>query len=408
MSLVGIGCEETSEKPRILYCKPGLGTGGATFADILLLEQCVALGIDVSIATGFVKDDIRAMLQERGIHQISIHPRLERSFQDDSPRHPYRIAEEITGELVATGSNVLLFSQAFAGDVPKFAEAVVILAAAGHKMIQRQHDPVRLPQLYAKLPPTGVALPTTTLLRQQVQAVNPDLPTVVAPPCIDDVRLSNAKSSQEIRAQHGLAQNDILLVQPSRVDTNKGVGKAVLAAHLLGRRYPDRGVHLFVTGGGRSNKQRSVDERDRVEAYAASIGFDNLVFFEGQRSSYDYIMAADFITFMSSVEGWGLPPAEAAYLRKPVITTSYTDPLGNAIKKLVYEEFRFIEEPSVAPDTISPETINSIATIIENPGSWSANAEHNYRLVEKYRSKELKAIIHAALKSLYNVGSTSY
>jgi len=361
-------------------------------------------GANVQVATGFIEPSI--LSQIGNTYSVSVTPYLDRSYQGlEGDALIRRIVDSIYEK--AKDSNLLLFSQPFSGDAPHFAEAVAEVAlGTSAESWHRSHDPIRLPHNFTVLKGLTRALPTTNILSRQMREINPDVKIVVVPPCIDEDRLNNVLELPEVlRQRHNIGNNDILLVQPTRVDPNKRIDKAIeLAVRMeedLARRGNKRKVHLIVSGGESSEKSRS--EQQRLELLAKKSGFGNLFFLGGTERVADYIRAADFVTFMSEQEGWGMPPAEAAYLGVPCVVAPYTDQYGQPIFQEVYGGFDFIVDDNKGK-TISQSTVDRAIDLVTDLSMGDQLRLNNKLKVARYTKGAMKETLDLLLRQHQNRG----
>lgn len=104
----------------------------------------------------------------------------------------------------------------------------------------------------------------------------------------------------------GIKPEDILIVQPTRVASNKRIDKALLLADAIQMEYKRRRQNkkvFLVVSGGREIGLRNQIERRKLEALADELNFQQLIFLGGTGKIADYLNAADLITYMSRSEG---------------------------------------------------------------------------------------------------------
>jgi glycosyltransferase involved in cell wall biosynthesis len=136
--------------------------------------------------------------------------------------------------------------------------------------------------------------------------------------------------SANFRADIGLEPDDILILQPTRVVSRKGIEHAIeLVRRLNSPRYK-----LVVT---HEAGDEGFEYQHAVEEYAASVGVDLRIVSRrlAERRTEDcergrcYTLAdvyvhADLVTYPSLYEGFGNAFLEAVYFRKPVLLNRYS------------------------------------------------------------------------------------
>jgi hypothetical protein len=132
-----------------------------------------------------------------------------------------------------------------------------------------------------------------------------------------------------VRADLGVATDELLLLQPTRVIQRKGIEHAIEFTRRLGR--PARLVISHAAG------DEGFEYEARVREFAGLLGVD--VRFESEivgeqpglthdgRRIYtlaDVYPAADFVTYPSAFEGFGNAFLEAVYYRRPLLVNNYS------------------------------------------------------------------------------------
>ena len=131
----------------------------------------------------------------------------------------------------------------------------------------------------------------------------------------------------------GLEGVDAILLAPVRITRRKNLEWALQAA--AGVRASGRSVRLIVTGPPGPHNPRSLEYVDELRRRRSAAGLEQEVhfLFEGapaaadaaypvdQATLADLYMLSDVVVLPSSSEGFGLPLAEAALVRAPVVCT---------------------------------------------------------------------------------------
>jgi glycosyltransferase involved in cell wall biosynthesis len=161
----------------------------------------------------------------------------------------------------------------------------------------------------------------------------PTDPSQVIPNGLDPAALLKLRpTTSELIAQLGLADVDVILLAPVRITRRKNLEWAIEAAGAV--RASGRSVRLLITGPPGPHDARAMDYVEELRALGNRLGVQGSVRFlfeleTGSRDAYpvdastlsDLYMLSDVVTLPSASEGFGLPLAEAAILRVPVVAT---------------------------------------------------------------------------------------
>jgi glycosyltransferase involved in cell wall biosynthesis len=192
-----------------------------------------------------------------------------------------------------------------------------------------------------------------------------DVPPVQVP---DDVIAS-------ARADLGLLDGELMLLQPTRVIARKGIEHAIEFSRRLGR--PSRLVISHASG------DEGTTYEARIREYADLLGVtlvfaENLVAHDGVRSSDgarqytldELYQAADFVTYPSEVEGFGNAFLEAVFHRRPILVNNYStyevDLRPRGFRVVWFDEF------------ISQATIDQACRLLDDRNEAATWAERNY------------------------------
>jgi glycosyltransferase involved in cell wall biosynthesis len=200
--------------------------------------------------------------------------------------------------------------------------------------------------------------------------------------------------TKKLRSNIYLNENDIFILQPTRIVARKGIEKAIEIVVGLDLRNP---TLILSHGSG----DEGDEYRSKVIQYAQKNNV-KLVDIEpivaqgrgtneaGQRlyTMRDIYQCADLITYPSSFEGFGNAFLETVYYKKPIVVNRYSiyvtdiEPKGfNAI---------------VMDDIVTKEIIDKIDVILHDEGQREKQARFNYELGERYFSYEVaeKALLN--------------
>src|SRR5207237_5599153 len=140
-------------------------------------------------------------------------------------------------------------------------------------------------------------------------------------------------ATRDLSDRLGLDRVDVLLLAPVRITKRKNLEWAIEAAAAV--RASGRRVRLLITGPPGPHNPRALDYVGELRELRRRLGLEEEVTFlfeETGRSAsgdypidaqtlYDLYMLSDVVTLPSSGEGFGLPLAEAALFRVPVVCT---------------------------------------------------------------------------------------
>lgn len=198
-----------------------------------------------------------------------------------------------------------------------------------------------------------------------------------SPPWFDDYNV-------DLRREIGLAEDDIFVLQPTRVVARKGIEHSI----ELVRRLRDPKAKLVIShpAGDEGDvymqmlRERIEDAKVDVRFVADRVGEQRGVDAQGRKiyTLFDLYIHADLVTYPSSYEGFGNAFLEAIYFCKPVVVYTYTvyardiDPLG--FKTIKLSQF------------VTEEVVQQTKQILRDKQMRAEWAETNYRLGLKYFS----------------------
>ncbi len=227
--------------------------------------------------------------------------------------------------------------------------------------------------------------------------------------------------NRDLRARIGLKENDLLILQATRIVARKGIEMAVDFVRALdtparrarlkqrglydGRRFDDDSRIVLVLAGYAGDDQ--VGYTARLKAKVARSGIDALFIedvvssrretHDGQKrySLWDTYVHADFVTYPSLWEGWGNQLLEALRAKLPVMIFEY--PVYRA--DIRDKGFRLVSlgDETSGHDadglvTIAPERIEAAADqaveLLTDARLRREVVEHNFALAQRYYSLE--------------------
>jgi len=200
------------------------------------------------------------------------------------------------------------------------------------------------------------------------------------PPGIDDY-------TRGLRNEIGLRDGQLLVLQPTRVVSRKGIETAI----ELVRRLNTFNYTLVIT---HKAGDEGLEYLRWIEDYADSMGVElrfiadriqeKRCYDEKGRKKYtlwDVYPHADLVTYPSTYEGFGNAFVEAIYFRKPVIVNRY------AIFEADIEPKGF--DVIAFTDFFTESTVNDIRSLLNDRQRREQMAEKNYMLGWQYFSYEM-------------------
>ena len=157
--------------------------------------------------------------------------------------------------------------------------------------------------------------------------------THVIPNGIDPTTLLKLGArARELAVRFGILSSDVVMLAPVRITKRKNLEWAIEAA--AGVRASGRRVQLLITGPPGPHNPRALDYVDDLKHLRDRLGLHEAVHFlfeaaGGPQDAYavdaatlsDLYMLSDVVVLPSASEGFGLPLAEAAIFRVPVVCT---------------------------------------------------------------------------------------
>ena len=192
--------------------------------------------------------------------------------------------------------------------------------------------------------------------------------------------------ADDVRHALGLEADEFLILQPTRVVKRKGIEHAIELVSRLGMKA--RLVISHASGDeGFDYEQRIIDYSKRMNVntrFVSNIISDRRGTTEDGRkiyTLYDIYHHADFITYPSSIEGFGNAFLEAVYFRKPILVNRYS----------IYS-FDIKPKGFVAVEIdgyVTDESVEQTRQLLQEESYRKKMVETNYRLGEKYFSYEV-------------------
>jgi len=196
------------------------------------------------------------------------------------------------------------------------------------------------------------------------------------PPSVDDY-------SSDIRESLGLAEDELLILQPTRVVKRKGIEHSIELVRRLNMK-----AKLVVS---HASGDEGYEYEKRVREYSSMMNV-NTLFVSDIIKSYrgktddgrkiytpqDIYAQADLVTYPSNFEGFGNAFLEAIYFRKPIVVNNYSIYAIDIKPK----GFKVIE----LNDYVDDDAVNLTRKILKNPDLARETVEYNYELGKRYYS----------------------
>ncbi len=196
------------------------------------------------------------------------------------------------------------------------------------------------------------------------------------PPPLDDY-------TSTVRADLGVAPDQKLFLQPTRIIQRKGIEHAIELTRRL-----DLPAELVISHAA---GDEGTEYERRVREFAALL--DVVIRFESEiigetrgvtpdgRKIYslgDVYQKSDLVTYPSTLEGFGNAFLEAIYFKRPLVVNNYSiyeaDIKPKGFKVIEFDGF------------ISNATLEETRYVLKHPEESEEHAEHNYQLARRYYS----------------------
>lgn len=198
------------------------------------------------------------------------------------------------------------------------------------------------------------------------------------------------------RSRLGLSDDDLIVLQPTRVVRRKSIEKGI---ELIRKLDDDRLIYL-ITGyegdekGGYGEWLREEADRSGIRyRFIADVVGDYRDEEKGIYSLWDIYPHAHFITYPSIIEGFGNALIETLYFRKPLIVHTYPIYLAN-IKTAGVKAVEFNYD-------ITDDVLEQTRRLIDDDAFRQDMAEHNYQVgLESFSYRVLKQVMMNLLENI--------
>ncbi len=214
------------------------------------------------------------------------------------------------------------------------------------------------------------------------------------PPEPDDYAMS-------FREEIGLSEDDLIVLQPTRIVRRKGIELAIELMRLL-----DDERLVFVVTGYEGDERGGYGDWLKMQADRAGIRYKFIGEYVGSERGeinghkvfdlWDVYPHAHLISYPSIYEGFGNALVETVYFRKPLVVNTYPMYLSD-IKPAGIRAVEFFYD-------IKEETLADTRRLIDDEAYRAELIEHNYQVgLEHFSYQVLRQVLAEALKRLSNL-----
>lgn len=223
--------------------------------------------------------------------------------------------------------------------------------------------------------------------RQQL-ARRKGVSSIIVPNVMDYANppLDTDEYAADIRQAIGVADDELFILQPTRVVQRKGIEQAIELTSRL-----DRKACLVIT---HASGDDGYEYPERIRNYARLLGVNLVladgIFDEKRRiasddrkiySLWDAYPVADLVTYPSTVEGFGNAFLEAVYFKRPIVVNNYTIYKTDIRPK----GFKVIE----FDDYVTDETVEMTLRVLADKELEIEMCQHNYELANRHFSYQV-------------------
>lgn len=207
------------------------------------------------------------------------------------------------------------------------------------------------------------------------------------PPPVDDY-------SSDVREALGVKDDELFILQPTRVIKRKGIEHAIELVSRL-----DMKAKLVIS---HASGDEGYEYEERIRDYSSIMNVNTLFvsdIIKGYRGKTDsgrkiYALSdiyphANLVTYPSDFEGFGNAFLEAIYFRKPTVVNTYSIYTIDMKPK----GFKVIELKGY----VTEEAIRQVKEVVRNPDLCEEMVDYNYELAKRYYSY---SVLQQKLKNL--------
>jgi glycosyltransferase involved in cell wall biosynthesis len=192
--------------------------------------------------------------------------------------------------------------------------------------------------------------------------------------------------NQDLRAELGLAADDLFILQPTRVIQRKGIELAVELVHRMDLTHPRLFISHRADDEGLSYWLWLKREAQVMDVQVQLI--DHIIDQERGKirdhktySLWDAYAHADLVTYPSLYEGFGNALLETVYFKRLTVVNRY--PVYNADLKPL--GFQFVELDGF----VSDHSVEEVNRLLKEPEQVRSMVETNYRIAQEHFSLEV-------------------
>lgn len=181
--------------------------------------------------------------------------------------------------------------------------------------------------------------------------------SVIAPTCIDTVKLLAYPAQEDIRTRYGLGSGPLFLTV-ARLQEHKGLHHLIAAIPQVIKRYPEARFAIV----GKASGQEQLAYHERLTTQCSNLGVTPNVHFFGYVPDEDLVALyreASALVHPATSEGYGLTLLEAMALGLPVVAAAADGP-----KEIIVDEENGLLVPLADPSSLA----DSIICLLNNPG----------------------------------------
>lgn len=195
--------------------------------------------------------------------------------------------------------------------------------------------------------------------------------------------------NKDVRVDLGLEEDDIFILQPTRIVARKGIEHAIEIVNRL--RNPKAKLVISHSAG-----DEGIAYEERIRSYAEImnvpliirpdiIGINRGTNPDGKKTYtlWDVYPHADLITYPSMYEGFGNAFLEAIYFRKPILVNRYS------IYEIDIEPMGF--DVIAMSGYVTDEVVEQVKYLLAHPERVEEMAEKNYEIASHFFSFEVLA-----------------
>jgi len=193
-----------------------------------------------------------------------------------------------------------------------------------------------------------------------------------------------------IRKEAGIAEEDPLILQPTRIVPRKWIERSIELVSQLGLKRP---VLVISHSSGDEGDEYNRIIKEYAEKNMVHLAHLDYLVSDRICTIGDMYNAADFITYPSGYEGFGNAFLETVYYRKPLLVNRYPvfisdiEPLGFDV--------------CIMDGFISKETVSGIQSILEGGEDVKSMVDKNYETASEYFSfKQLEELLLSMIKKI--------